>query len=94
MFFQEQPIVGAVAMLALAVLFLWLFKKAIKALLVGLIVLAVLILASYFFYDEAKTEKAVRRGASEAAEKIEDGAEFVEEQFQRAAEDAVDKATD
>jgi hypothetical protein len=53
-----------------------------------------LILASYFFYDEAKTEKAVRRGASEAAEKIEDGAEFVEEQFQRAAEDAVDKATD
>ncbi len=93
-FFNEQPIVGAIALLAAAVFVLWLFKKAIKALLIGLVVLALLILASYFFYDEGKTEKVVRRGASEAAEKIEEGAEYVEEKFQNAAEDAVEKATD
>ncbi|MDA1259813.1 MAG: hypothetical protein O3A20_04255 [Planctomycetota bacterium] len=70
--FDESPVLAVLIALAVLVVALVLARMAMKMLLVFALLLAIAIGVSYFFVGEEKTERVLRKGASEAIERGED----------------------
>ena len=62
---EQNPALGAVAVLALVVVMLWLVRKSIKFFMVVCLLLVAVILGSYFYYGPEKTNKTIRENARE-----------------------------
>ncbi len=65
---ELNPALGAVVILLVVVFVLWLLRKSLKFFMVGLVLLGVTILGSYYYYGPARTNEAVKRGAEHAYE--------------------------
>lgn len=72
---EQNPAMGAVAVLALVVVMLWLVRKSIKFFMVVCLLLVVVILGSYFYYGPEKTNKTIRENAREV---IDEGKELID----------------
>ncbi|MCH2101203.1 MAG: hypothetical protein MK209_04720 [Planctomycetes bacterium] len=66
---EENPAMGAVAVLTLTVALLWLVRKSIKFFMVVCLLLVAVILGSYFYYGPEKTNETIRDNAREVIDK-------------------------
>lgn len=69
---EQNPAMGAVAVLALIVVLLWLVRKSIKFFMVVCLLLVAVILGSYFYYGPEKTNKTIRENAREVIDEGKD----------------------
>lgn len=60
---EQNPAMGAVAVLTLIVVLLWLVRKSIKFFMVVCLLLVAVIMGSYLYYGPEKTNKAIRENA-------------------------------
>lgn len=72
---QENPALGAVAVLGGIVVLLWLVRKSIKFFMVICLLIAAVILGSYFYYGEDETNRTVRENVRDV---IQEGKELVD----------------
>ncbi|NQU47070.1 MAG: DUF4149 domain-containing protein [Planctomycetes bacterium] len=83
---EANPALGAISVLALIVVLLWLLRKSLKLFMVLIGVAAIALLASYFIVGPEKTNNAVREKTHEAIEQgkdlLEKGRQRVEEEFE------------
>mgnify|MGYP001572759643 CR=1 FL=1 len=70
--FDESPLTAVLIAIVVLVVAVLLARTAMKLLLVFLVLLAIAIGASYLFMGEEKTERALRKGASETIERGEE----------------------
>ncbi len=83
---EANPALGAISVLALIVVLLWLLRKSLKLFMVLIGVAAIALLASYFIVGPEKTNNAVRDKTQQAIEQgkdlLEKGRQRVEEEFE------------
>ena len=72
---QENPALGAVAVLVGIVVLLWLLRKSIKFFMVICLLIVAVIVGSYFYYGSDKTNRVVRENLNDV---IEEGKELVD----------------
>ncbi len=83
---EANPALGAISVLALIVVLLWLLRKSLKLFMVLIGVAAIALLASYFIVGPEKTNNAVRDKTQQAIEQgkdlLEKGRQRVEDEFE------------
>ena len=65
---EKNPALGAVTILVVVVLLLWLIRKSLKFFMVAVALLGITILVSYYYYGPQTTNEAVKRGAQQVTE--------------------------
>ncbi len=71
-YWEKNPALGSVVALVAVAVLLLILRKSIKFFVVLILLGVVAILASYFFYGPDKTNKAIREGTQQAAERGKD----------------------
>ncbi len=71
-YFHSNPVVAVLLGIVVLLVALALLRTALKLFVWFLVLLAVAIVASYFFAGGEKTENALRKGANQAIEKAND----------------------
>ena len=71
-YFDTSPIMAVLLGVLIVVIALALLRVAMKLFVFFLLLLAVALVASYFFVGEEATNDALRRGAKDAGAKVED----------------------
>lgn len=71
-YFDTNPLLAVVLGVLLAVIAVALLRVAMKLFVFFLVLLAVALVASYFFVGEEATNDALRRGAKDAGAKVEE----------------------
>jgi hypothetical protein len=72
---EENPAMGAVAVLVGIVVLLWLLRKSIKFFMVICLLIVAVIVGSYFYYGSDKTNRVVRENLNDV---IDEGKELVD----------------
>ena len=88
---QANPALGAVSVLVILVVMLWLLRKSMKVFMVILGLAVIALVASYFIYGPEKTNNIVRDKTKQAIEQGKDlvkkGREKVEEEISKTSVD-------
>jgi ABC-type transport system involved in cytochrome bd biosynthesis fused ATPase/permease subunit len=71
-YFDQSPVMAVLLGLAVLLVAVALLRVALKLFLFFIILMVVALVASYFFVGEEDTNEALRRGADEVSEKVDD----------------------
>ncbi|MHC4837400.1 MAG: hypothetical protein ACYTF3_04350 [Planctomycetota bacterium] len=71
-YFDQSPVLAVLLGLAILLVAVALLRVALKLFLFFIILMVVALVASYFFVGEESTNDALRRGADEVSEKVDD----------------------
>lgn len=86
---QANPALGAVSVLVILVVLLWLLRKSLKVFMVIIGLGVIALVASYFIYGPEKTNNFVRdktkQGIEQGKDLVKKGRDKVEEEIQKGA---------
>lgn len=80
-YFDQSPVMAVLLGLAILLVAVALLRVALKLFLFFIILMVVALVASYFFVGEESTNDALRRGADEVSEKVDDLIDDAEERL-------------
>lgn len=80
-YFDQSPVMAVLLGLAILLVAVALLRVALKLFLFFIMLMVVALVASYFFVGEESTNDALRRGADEVSEKVDDLIDDAEERL-------------